>query len=255
MTGPMEHLSSSRPGGSGQARVVRPPRSDDTAQHPVAPAAAVTAEPGRDLPVPTAEHDPAGDEPAARLWQGDPGTLPAAARRALAALVRGPYLSGADDDETWRDLLAHLDAVRARLADMYLDVVLDHDDQIAFVRDATAATDAPPVVREVPLSFLDTVLLLHLRTRLLESPGQDVVADLDDVSDRLHPFRRRSGVDGMGFDAGLEAGWDRLVAAGILRPSGSGRRCVVSPVLRTLFGADEIQAVQAEYARLSREGL
>ncbi|MBE1876297.1 DUF4194 domain-containing protein [Myceligenerans pegani] len=252
MTGPMEHLSNSRPGGSGPARVVRPGRPDDTGQHATAPVNAPGVPPSSGIGTGT-------DEPTARLWQGDPGTLPAAARRALAALVRGPYLSAADDDETWRDLLTHLDTVHARLADMYLDVVVDHDEQIAFVRDAASAPDAPPVVREVPLAFLDTVLLLHLRTRLLESPGQDVVVDLDDVVDHLHAFRRRGGTGttgyGTGFDVGIAAGWDRLVDTGILRPAGPGRRCVVSPVLRTLFGADEIQAVQAEYARLSREGL
>lgn len=243
MTEPMEHLSNSRPGGNGQPRATRPARTDDTGQHPVVP-------------------DTAGGpaEPAARLWQGDPGVLPAATRRALASLVRGPYLSAADDEETWGDLLTHLDAVRARLADMYLEVVIDHDEQIAFVRDVTATADAPAVVREIPLTFLDTVLLLHLRTRLLESPGQEIVVELDDAVEHLHAFRRRSGSSGptgygTGFDVGIASAWDRLVDAGILHHVGPGRRCVVSPVLRSLFGADEIQAVQAEYARLSREGL
>ncbi|RPF22209.1 DUF4194 domain-containing protein [Myceligenerans xiligouense] len=253
MTGPMEHLSNSRPGGSGAARV-RPGRPGDTGQGSAAPDGPAGAG------APASSDTGAGAEaPTARLWQGDPGTLPAAARRVLAALVRGPYLSAADDDEAWGELLTHLDGVRGRLADMYLDVVVDHDEQIAFVRDAAAAPDAPAVVREIPLTFLDTVLLLHLRTRLLESPGQEVVADLDDVVDHLHPFRRRSGTGttgyGTGFDVGIATAWDRLVDAGILRHVGPGRRCVVSPVLRTLFGADEIQAVQAEYARLSREGL
>ncbi|WP_307865068.1 DUF4194 domain-containing protein [Myceligenerans salitolerans] len=252
MTGPMEHLSTSRPGGSGTARVVRPGRPGDTGQHPTAPE-------GVPAPGGPASSDTGTEAATARLWPGDPGTLPAAARRVLASLVRGPYLSAADDDETWAELLTHLDAVRGRLADMYLDVVVDHDEQIAFVRDATSAPDAPAVVREVPLTFLDTVLLLHLRTRLLESPGQEVVVELDDVVDHLHAFRRRSGSGasgyGTGFDVGIATAWDRLVEAGILRAVGPGRRCVVAPVLRTLFGADEIQAVQAEYARLSREGL
>ncbi|MBL0887022.1 DUF4194 domain-containing protein [Myceligenerans indicum] len=253
MTGPMEHLSSSRPGGTGQARVVRSARPDDTGQQPVAGPTGLA----HDLP---GTPHTGGEEPGTRLWQGDPGSLPASARRSLAALVRGPYLAAADDEEAWRDLLTHLELVRGRLADMYLDVVVDHDEQIAFVRDATAAPDAPAVVRELPLTFLDTVLLLHLRTRLLESPGQEVVTDLDDVVEHLHPFRRRSGTGttgyGTGFDAAMDAGWDRLTEAGLLQPTGErGRRRIVSPVLRTLFGADEIQAVQAEYTRLSREGL
>lgn len=246
MTGPMDHLSSSRPGGTGQ-----PPSSRRTGALPQVPPP----------PAPPTSSDVTTLDAPARLWPGDPGTLPAPARRALAALVRGPHLSAADDDATWRDLVTHLDAVRSRLADLYLDLVLDHDEQLAYVRDAVAAPDGPPVVREVPLNFADTVLLLHLRTRLLEAPGGEVVADLDTILEDLRPFRRRSspdggGLDGAGFDGALAAGWHRLVAAGILLPvPGTDRRAVVSPVLRTLFGAEEIQAVQNEYARLSREGL
>ncbi|GAA1876222.1 DUF4194 domain-containing protein [Myceligenerans crystallogenes] len=260
MTGPMEHLSNSRPGGAGQPAPPRRPGTPPEAPAPPPPSsadlnAAAQGAAGGNPPAPPA------DPPVARLWPGDPGTLPAPARRALAALVRGPHVSAADDGAAWRDLVTHLDAVRSRLADLYLDLVLDHDEQIAFVRDAAAASGAPPVVRELPLTFADTVLLLHLRSRLLEAPGSDVVADLDDVMDELRPFRRRSspdggGLDGAGFDGGVAAGWKRLADAGILRPvPGSERRAVISPVLRTLFGAEEIEAVRNEYARFSREGL
>ena len=257
MTRPMEPLRNIRPGGGGQPqpqprgpRVPRTePRTDatDAAWDPSTPG---TSSGGTTVAEP----------PTARLWPGDAGSLPAPARRALAALVRGPHLSAARDEATWRDLLTHADAVRTRLADMYLDLVLDHDDQVAYLRDADAP-DAPAVVREIQLTFTDTVLLLHLRTRLLEAPGGHVTADLDAVVDHLRPFRRRSspdggGLDGAGFDAGVVSGWKRLIAAGLLLPvDDDERRCVISPVLRTLFGAEEIQAVQTEYARLSREAL
>lgn len=241
MTEPMEPLRNARPGGTGQPRGSRAPQPPDS------PTVAANA--------------PDAGPATARLWPDDTGSLPAPARKALATLVRGPHLSAASDDATWRDLLAHADAIRTRLADMYLDLVLDHDEQLAYVRDAASAPDAPAVVAEIPLTFTDTVLLLHLRTRLLESPGNEVTVDLDTVIDHLRPFKRRSspdggGLDGAGFDGAVVTGWQRLVAAGILHPiDGNDRRCTVSPVLRTLFGADEIEAVRTEYARLSREGL
>lgn len=240
MTEPMEPLRNARPGGTGQPRGSRAPQPPDS------PTVAANA--------------PDAGPATARLWPDDTGSLPAPARKALATLVRGPHLSAASDDATWRDLLAHADAIRTRLADMYLDLVLDHDEQVAYVRDA-AAPDAPAVVREIELTFIDTVLLLHLRTLLLETPGGHVVAGLDAVVDHLRPFRVRSnpdggGLDGAGFDGGVTAGWRRLVEAGILAPvENDERHCVVSPVLRTLFGAEEIHAVRTEYARLSREAL
>ena len=135
------------------------------------PADLRTARPGRPADggaASTPSGSGSGGEAGSRLWPGDHGTLPAAARLALARLVRGPYLAAEPEPDTWRALLAHEDVVRERLADQYLDLVVDGDAQVAFVRDVPAA-DAPQVVREVTLTFLDTALLLHLRALLLDS--------------------------------------------------------------------------------------
>jgi hypothetical protein len=196
----------------------------------------------------------AGQEPgeaSARLWPGDHGTLPAPARRALARLVRGPYLAAESDPDTWRALLTNEDIVRERLADQYLDLVVDADAQVAFVRDVPAP-DAPQVVREVALTFLDTALLLHLRGLLLDSADGRVAVSRDEAADHLGVYRRRGGGSPMDFSRQLDATWARLIESGMLEPL-SGDRCMVSPVLRTVFGADQVAALSAEYARLAKE--
>ena len=187
----------------------------------------------------------------AHLWPGDHGTLPAPARLALARLVRGPYLAAESDPDTWRALLSHEDVVRERLCDQYLDLVVDADAQVAFVRDVPAA-DAPQVVRELTLTFLDTALLLHLRALLLDSPDGRVAVSRDEAADHLGQYRRRGGGSPMDFTRQLDATWARLIESGMLEPL-SGDRCVVSPVLRTVFGADQVAALSAEYARLAKE--
>jgi hypothetical protein len=185
------------------------------------------------------------------LWPGDHGTLPAAARLALARLVRGPYLAADGDPDVWRALLTHEDVVRERLCDQYLDLVVDTDAQVAFVRDVPAA-DAPQVVRELNLTFLDTALLLHLRALLLDSADGRVAISRDEAADHLGMYRRRGGGSPMDFTRQLDATWARLIESGMLEPL-SGDRCVVSPVLRTVFGADQVAALSAEYARLAKE--
>lgn len=195
---------------------------------------------------------PAADtDDGARLWPGDHGTVPAPARRALARLVRGPYLDAEPDPDTWRALLTHEDIVRERLADQYLDLVIDAEAQVAFVRDVPVR-DAPQVVRKVTLTFLDTALLLHLRALLLDSAGGRVAISRDEAADRLAAYRRRGGGSPMDFTRQLDATWARLVDSGMLEPLG-GDRCLVSPVLRTVLGADEVAALSAEYARLAKE--
>ncbi|MEV0894163.1 DUF4194 domain-containing protein [Promicromonospora sp. MEB111] len=193
----------------------------------------------------------AGGEAGSHLWPGDHGTLPAPARLALARLVRGPYLAAEPEPDTWRALLAHEDVVRERLADQYLDLVVDADAQVAFVRDVPAA-DAPQVVREVALTFLDTALLLHLRALLLDSSDGRVAISRDEAADHLAVYRRRGGGSPMDFSRQLDATWARLIESGMLEPL-SGDRCAVSPVLRTVFGADQVAALSAEYVRLAKE--
>lgn len=192
-----------------------------------------------------------GESGAARLWPGDHGTLPAPARLALARLVRGPYLAAETDPDTWRALLTNEYVVRERLADQYLDLVIDADAQVAFVRDVPAP-DAPQVVREMALTFLDTALLLHLRALLLDSADGRVAISRDEAADHLGMYRRRGGGSPMDFSRQLDATWARLIESGMLEPL-SGDRCLVSPVLRTVFGADQVAALSAEYARLAKE--
>lgn len=218
-----------------------------------------TARPGRPAggtspSAPAGAAGAGGQEPGdtgTRLWPDDRGSLPAPARLALARLVRGPYLAAESDPDTWRALLTNEDVVRERLADQYLDLVVDADAQVAFVRDVPAQ-DAPQVVREVTLTFLDTALLLHLRGLLLDSADGRVAISRDEAADHLGMYRRRGGGSPMDFTRQLDATWARLIESGMLEPL-SGDRCMVSPVLRTVFGADQVAALSAEYARLAKE--
>lgn len=218
-----------------------------SAARPGRPASGAGAGTGADsvqAPVADAGH-------AARLWADDRGSLPAPARLALARLVRGPYLAAETDPDTWRALLTSEEPIRERLADQYLDLVVDADAEVAFVRDVPTP-DAPRVVREVPLTFLDTALLLHLRGLLLDSPGGRVAISRDEAADHLGAYRRRGGGSPMDFTRQLDATWARLVESGVLEPL-SGDRAAVSPVLRTVFGADQVAALSTEYARLAKE--
>ena len=72
------------------------------------------------------------------------------------------------------------------------------------------------------------------------------------TADHLGQYRRRGGGSPMDFTRQLDAKWARLTESGMLEPL-SGDRCVVSPVLRTVFGADQVAALSAEYARLAKE--
>ena len=56
------------------------------------------------------------------------GTFPFEAKRALVQLLRGPVVSHDAHRQQWSAILAHRNEIERRLADVFLDLVLDEDD-------------------------------------------------------------------------------------------------------------------------------
>jgi hypothetical protein len=187
------------------------------------------------------------------LWSGDTGSMRAPSRRALVQLLRGPYLSSDRHGKLWGALLNDEAPIRSRLADLYLDLVVDTEAQVAFVRNVdSVAADAPRVVRTATLTFMDTAMLLHLRHQLLAAGGAErVIVGQDEVTDQLGVYREGDNADPAGYAKRINASWTKLVKYGILAPTSTEGRFEISPVLRLVFGAEQIAAVQAEYARLA----
>jgi hypothetical protein len=187
------------------------------------------------------------------MWEGDTGTLSDASRRALVQLLRGPYLSAARHGHLWAALLNDEPEIRSRLADAYLELVVDVEGQLAFARNVSSPdSDAPKVMRSHPLTFLDTAMLLHLRQQLLHGDGRErVIVGRDEVSDQLQVYRGADDSDPAGFAKRINSSWQKMTSYGILAATTTEDRFEVSPVLRLIFGADEIAAVQAEYRRLA----
>jgi hypothetical protein len=205
--------------------------------------------------IPARSADPDAPTASTQLWDGDTGQLRDRSRRALVQLVKGPYLSSARHANLWSALLSDEGPIRSRLADLYLDLVLDLEAEVAFVRNVGAAverTDLPKVLRTAPLTFLDTALLLHLRQQLLhDAGGAKTIVGRDEAADQLRVYQGLDKSDPAGFAKRIDASWNKMVRYGLLAATSTEGRFEVSPVLRLVFGADEIRAVQEEYRRLT----
>ena len=137
------------------------------------------------------------------LYPGDTGALPFDVRRLLIALLRGPYLDRSDDKRLWRVLIENTDLVRSRLADLFLDLLIDEGTGIAFCRKAELGElQAPSLLPTVRLKFLDSALLLELRERLMRAAesGERAVVTLSELRDLLRVYDRAS----LSNDAALE---------------------------------------------------
>lgn len=182
----------------------------------------------------------------------DHGELSPATRRVLLQLIRGPYLQASTKEGLWSALIRDEAFVRSRLADLYLELVLNHDTGIAFVRNL-AVEDAPRVVRNQPLTLLDTALVVFLRRQLLteHSTTLRVFVGRDEIEDQLRSYRRADLADKKGFDDKIAASINKMKKNSVLLPTDDDDRWEVSPVLALVFTADEVAVVTTELLRLA----
>ena len=181
------------------------------------------------------------------LYQGDSGKLSLDARRVLVQLLAGPSLDGQRHSKLWPILIRDEAAIRSRLSDLFLQLVIDRDLQVAFTRQAeTGDLDVPRLLRRANLTFLDSILLLHLRQRLTqaEAHGDRAVVSTDEIVEFLSVYEQAGNTDRALFEKRIHASIEKIKKHSILRKIRSSEdRLEISPTLKLLFSAEEIHAL------------
>lgn len=192
------------------------------------------------------------------LYPGDTGTLPAETRRVLVNLMRGPMLDGLRQPKLWAVLVRDEAVIRSRLHELFLALVLDLEQQVAFVQQAEVGElDAPTLLRKSTLAFNETALLLHLRAQLAiaDAQGERCVVERDDLLEHLKAYRPADESDLVRFDRQSETAIEKLSKLGLLhRLKGNDNAMEVSQALRLLFGIEEIEALTRTYEALQNGG-
>jgi hypothetical protein len=185
------------------------------------------------------------------LYQGDSGELSLDARRVLVQLLAGPSLDGQRHSKLWPILIRDEMAIRSRLSELFIPLVIDRDLQVAFTRQAeTGDLEVPRLLRRANLTFLDSILLLHLRQRLTqaEAHGDRAVVSTDEIVEFLGVYEQAGNTDRALFEKRIHASIEKIKKHSILRKIRSSEdRFEISPTLKLLFSAEEIQALTRIY--------
>ena len=185
------------------------------------------------------------------LYQGDSGELSLDARRVLAQLLAGPSLDGRRHSRLWPILVRDEAAISSRLSELFLQLVIDRDLEVAFIRQAdTGDLEVPRLLRRTKLTFLDSILLLHLRQRLTqaETHSDRAVVSSDEIVEFLGVYEPAGNTDRALFERRIHASIEKIKSHSILRKIRSSEgRFEVSPTLKLLFSAEEIQALTRIY--------
>ncbi len=196
-------------------------------------------------------------EPGTGLFAGDTGVLPVEARRALCKLLAGPSIDAMRQEALWAALQRFETTLRSLLSEMFLELVMDREAGIAFVRQAdTGELDTPVLLRSHPLTFIDTVLLLHLRQQLVEADAQGVRAVVEEAAlvDALSVYEKNVSTDRAGFAKRVVAAIGKMRENRVLeRLRGSEERYEVTPALKLMFSAEDVLALTQVYRELRGE--
>jgi hypothetical protein len=191
-------------------------------------------------------------------FAGDTGQLPLDTRRVLVQLLLGPSIDATRQRLLWPVLLRDEAVLRSRLHDLFLELVVDTDQQVAFTRQVVAEDiDAPVLLRKAHLTFLETALVLFLRQRLTQADaaGERAVVSFEEMQAHLGVFERVANPDQARFGRQVNSAIEKVKKLSLVRllPGGQ-QRFEVSPTLKLLFPAEAIQALTQTYQALLAGG-
>jgi hypothetical protein len=199
--------------------------------------------------------EPEASGQAQALYLGDCGQLPLETRRVLVQLLAGPSLDARRHARLWPVLKRDETVVRSRLADLFLELVIDPGQQVAFTRQADVGElEAPVLLRRLPLTFLDSVVLLFLRQRLTQADvrGERAVFEAPEIIEQVAPYERATSTDHAGFNKRIQASIEKMKKNSILQKiRGSEERYEISPTLKLLFSPEDITELTQQYRALA----
>lgn len=193
-----------------------------------------------------------------KVFPGDLGCIPHATRRVLVQLLLGPAVDGRRQGNLWAVLLRDEAVLRERLHELFLELVVDHDQKVAFTRQVIADDiEIPILLRRANLTFLESVLILFLRQRLTQADtqGDRAVVSCLEMMEHLSVYERTSNVDHARFDKQCQGAIDKAKKLNFLQKiRGADDRFEVSPTLKLLFPVEEIQALTRTYVEVLQRG-
>lgn len=186
-----------------------------------------------------------------QLYPGDTGKLPEDARRLLVQLLSGPFLDSRRHQHMWAALVRYEGVIRSRLADLFLELVVDQDQKVAFIRRAdTGDLEAPILLRRTQLTFLESVLLLFLRQLLADAEvrGERAAVATAEMVEQMKLYEHSLNTDRAGFEKRIHAAIVKVKKNNIISAiRGSEDRYEISPTLKLLFSAEQVSELTRSY--------
>ena len=186
------------------------------------------------------------DTASVSLFEGDEGELEFAQRRALVTLLKQRFISARTHPRDWAVLVEHERVLRSRLNDLFLDLMVDAEREVAWKRQASSETGGrfPTLLHDVPWSREETIVLVHLRDRLRAGQASGdarVFVDREDVVEHVASFRPLHATDEAGDEKRARNAVATVVKAGLLIGAVGDERYEISEAVESLLPLELLQ--------------
>jgi hypothetical protein len=192
------------------------------------------------------------------LFEGDEGGLTLPQRRALVALLKNRFISARTHPNEWKALAANPRRLRSRLNDLFLDLVISVDHEVAYKRQVTTETGGrlPTLLHDTAWGREETVLLVFLRTRYRgeRAAGADrAFVDRADIHEYIQQHRPLSATDVAGDRRRAERAIEAVYRTDLLIGRSDGDRFEISAAIEVLLPLPKLQEL-LEWLRQQASG-
>lgn len=180
------------------------------------------------------------------LFEGDEGRLELNQRKALVALLKHRFVTARTHPVEWRAIVTHPALVRSRLNDLFLDLHLDTEREVAFKRQAAPDGGGrfPTLLFDTAWSREETILMVFLRSRSRAAEGTGVsrvYVDRQEMVDHVATLRPAQATDQATDGRRAAAAVDGLNKAGLLIGPRTADRFEVSPAIDVVLPLERLQ--------------
>lgn len=184
----------------------------------------------------------------------EPG-LPHDARLALATIMTQRFITRTKHAAAWDTLLAYEAEIAQRLDELFLELVIDRDHEVAFKRQIHG--DGVPVLlrRDRALSRDASLLLIHLRQEHAYNDAIDesLVVSRDQVADFLNRFTDGRQLDQVALERRVDAAIRALELYNLLEPEPDDPDLlVVSPAVVPMVTPEVLAHLRDAYTEAAR---
>lgn len=197
---------------------------------------------GEDLSTPEIDQEAILDAESSTLalFEGDAGGLSLEQRRALVCLMKNRFVSAAGNPVEWRVIREDWPLLKSRLNDMFLDLHLELQYEVAYKRKAVAdgGAEFPTLLYDTPYTREETILLVFLRHRYRSEQmagHEDVTIDRDELVSHVATFRPAHATDRSRDEQRVNKAVDSLISARVLTKTNDAARLRISSVIAVLL--------------------